>query len=61
MRKNSSDCRHIAFNKNKKKVVLIAGPSSSGKQLLPGLSIQLRVNGLKPVTISLDDYFVRTT
>ena len=25
----------IAFNKNKKKIVLIAGPSSSGKQLLP--------------------------
>jgi|BioPla2DNA2_1021312.scaffolds.fasta_scaffold01935_4 uridine kinase len=49
----------IAFNKNKKKVVLIAGPSSSGKTTFAQrLSIQLRVNGLKPVTISLDDYFV---
>jgi uridine kinase len=49
----------IAFNKNKKKVVMIAGPSSSGKTTFAHrLSIQLRVNGLKPVTISLDDYFV---
>ncbi|HQA58719.1 MAG TPA: nucleoside kinase [Acetivibrio sp.] len=49
----------IAFNKNKKKIVLIAGPSSSGKTTFAHrLSIQLRVNGLKPVTISLDDYFV---
>lgn len=49
----------IAFNKHKKKVVLIAGPSSSGKTTFAQrLSIQLKVNGLKPVTISLDDYFV---
>ena len=49
----------IAFSKNKKKVVLISGPSSSGKTTFAKrLSIQLRVNGLKPVTISLDDYFV---
>ena len=49
----------IAFSKNKKKVVLIAGPSSSGKTTFAQrLSIQLRVNGLRPVTISLDDYFV---
>lgn len=49
----------IYYNKEKKKVVLIAGPSSSGKTTFAKrLSIQLRVNGLKPVTISLDDYFV---
>lgn len=49
----------IAFNEDKKKVILIAGPSSSGKTTFAQrLSIQLRVNGLRPVTISLDDYFV---
>ena len=41
------------------KVVLIAGPSSSGKTTFANrLSIQLRVNGYIPVPISLDDYFV---
>lgn len=49
----------IVFNKNKKRVVLIAGPSSSGKTTFAHrLAIQLKVNGLRPVTISLDDYFV---
>ncbi|NLL04711.1 MAG: nucleoside kinase [Clostridiaceae bacterium] len=49
----------IAFNKHKKRVVLIAGPSSSGKTTFAQrLAIQLKVNGLRPVTISLDDYFV---
>ena len=48
----------IAERKNVK-VVLIAGPSSSGKTTTcKRLSIQLIVNGLKPVGISLDDYFV---
>jgi uridine kinase len=41
------------------KLVLIAGPSSSGKTTFSKrLGIQLRVNGFIPVTISLDDYFV---
>ncbi len=41
------------------KIVLISGPSSSGKTTFAQrLSIQLRVNGLIPVNISLDDYFV---
>jgi uridine kinase len=41
------------------KVVLISGPSSSGKTTFTQrLSTQLRVNGLKPVSISLDDYFL---
>ncbi|MEN1759798.1 nucleoside kinase [Anoxynatronum sibiricum] len=42
-----------------RRLILIAGPSSSGKTTFTGrLGIQLRVNGLKPVMISLDDYFV---
>ncbi len=41
------------------KVVLIAGPSSSGKTTFAKrLGIQLRLNGIKPVTISVDNYFV---
>ena len=41
------------------KVVLIAGPSSSGKTTTcKRLSIQLVCNGIRPVPISLDDYFV---
>jgi len=41
------------------KLVLISGPSSSGKTTFSKrLSIQLMANGLKPYPISLDDYFV---
>lgn len=41
------------------KLVLIAGPSSSGKTTYAKrLSIQLKVNGMKPHVISIDDYFV---
>lgn len=48
----------IARRKNAK-VILIAGPSSSGKTTFAQrLGIQLRVNGIKPVTISVDNYFV---
>ena len=43
----------------KVKVALIAGPSSSGKTTTSKkLAIQLKVLGLDPVTISLDDYFI---
>ena len=46
-------------NRENTKVVLIAGPSSSGKTTFANrLGIQLRVNGLMPVRISLDDYFI---
>ena len=46
--------------KNRKiKIVLIAGPSSSGKTTFAQrLGIQLRINRIKPVMISVDNYFV---
>ena len=48
----------IAFRKGIR-MVLIAGPSSSGKTTTcKRLSVQLATNGIKPVPISLDDYFV---
>ena len=43
----------------KSRIVLISGPSSSGKTTFSKrLSIQLMTNGLRPVALSLDDYFV---
>lgn len=49
----------IAQHKETVRVILIAGPSSSGKTTFAQrLSIQLRVNGVRPVPISLDDYFI---
>ena len=47
------------IKENKKRVILIAAPSSSGKTSFANrLSIHLKVNGLKPISISLDDYFL---
>lgn len=44
--------------KNKKRIVLIAGPSSSGKTTFSHrLSIQLKVHGMNPHPIPMDDYF----
>lgn len=41
------------------RMILIAGPSSSGKTTFAGkLGMALRVEGIKPVTISVDNYFV---
>ena len=49
----------IALHRRQVRVILIAGPSSSGKTTFAQrLGIQLRVNGVRPVPISLDDYFV---
>lgn len=49
----------ITQSRDKKKVILISGPSSSGKTTSANrLGVQLRVSGLMPVTISLDNYFV---
>ncbi|HEY9593263.1 MAG TPA: nucleoside kinase, partial [Spirochaetia bacterium] len=48
----------INAKRDEVKLVLIAGPSSSGKTTFSKkLAIQLRVVGRNPVTISLDDYF----
>lgn len=48
----------IAKNRNIK-MILIAGPSSSGKTTFAQrLGIQLKINKIKPVTISVDNYFV---
>lgn len=49
----------ISDHRDKVRIVLVAGPSSSGKTTFAQrLSIQLRVNGFSPVPISLDDYFI---
>ena len=41
------------------RLILIAGPSSSGKTTMTKrLAIQLRVNGVKPVMLSMDNYYV---
>lgn len=49
------------INSRKKdvKIILISGPSSSGKTTFSKrLAVQLMVNGLKPLNLSLDNYFV---
>ncbi len=49
----------ITSRKHIPKIVLIAGPSSSGKTTFSKrLGVQLSVNGYMPITIGLDDYFV---
>lgn len=49
----------IADNMELKKFVMISGPSSSGKTTFSKrLSVQLLASGIKPITISLDNYFV---
>jgi len=49
----------IAAQRERLKVVLVAGPSSSGKTTFSKrLAIQLLANGLHPFPLSLDDYFV---
>lgn len=41
------------------KLILISGPSSSGKTTFSKkLNIQLRIFGFKPLVVSMDDYFV---
>ncbi len=48
----------IAQDKDNIRVILIAGPSSSGKTTLSKrLGVQLKVNGITAIPISLDDYF----
>ncbi|MDR0721476.1 MAG: nucleoside kinase [Treponema sp.] len=51
----------IAAKKETLKMVLIAGPSSSGKTTTAKrLSIDLKVMGIEPIPIGLDDYYVNT-
>ncbi len=55
----SSIAEEIAKQKDKIKVILLAGPSSSGKTTTAKkLALYLRVKGLQTKKISLDDYFV---
>lgn len=57
--KKISKIADMISNDKKKKVVLIAGPSSSGKTTFAKrLELELRLNGLKTKTISVDNYFV---
>jgi uridine kinase len=49
----------IAAQRDRVRIVLVAGPSASGKTtFIKRLGIQLRVNGIQPVGLSLDNYFV---
>ena len=49
----------ITRERERIRLIMIAGPSSSGKTTFAKrLSVQLKVNGMDPVAISLDDYFV---
>lgn len=57
-KKISQIADQVAKNKEKR-IILIAGPSSSGKTTFAKrLGIQLHLNGIKPKTISVDNYFV---
>ena len=57
--KKISDIADNIVKRKDIKMVLIAGPSSSGKTTFAKrLGIQLQLNGIKPITISVDNYFV---
>ena len=57
--KKISDIADKIVKRKGVKMVLIAGPSSSGKTTFAKrLGIQLQLNGIKPITISVDNYFV---
>ncbi|MDY4921113.1 MAG: nucleoside kinase [Phascolarctobacterium sp.] len=48
----------VAERKDELKLILIAGPSSSGKtSTAQRLSIQMAVNGIRPMPVSMDDYY----
>ncbi len=57
--KEIADIARMIYEQKEKRVVLIAGPSSSGKTTFSHrLSVQLKTLGLKPHPIPVDDYFV---
>ena len=57
--KKTMEIADLIVKNGETRVILIAGPSSSGKTTFAQrLRLHLRVNGLRPVAISLDDYFV---
>ncbi len=57
--KKISDIATDINRRAKSRLVLIAGPSAAGKTTFTKrLSIQLKVNGVRPVSISLDNYYV---
>ncbi len=57
--KKVADIADLISDRKGVKLVLVSGPSSSGKTTFSKrLSIQLQVAGFKPLVISLDDYFV---
>ena len=57
--KKIAEIADVITGKKDLRFVFIAGPSASGKTtFMKRLSLQLRINGLKPKHISLDDYFV---
>jgi len=58
-KKISSIADRIFEQRRNVRVILISGPSSSGKTTFAQrLSTQLRVNGLRPIALSLDNYFL---
>ncbi|MDP4160486.1 MAG: nucleoside kinase, partial [Bacillota bacterium] len=58
-KKISSIADRIFDQRRNVRLILISGPSSSGKTTFAQrLSTQLRVNGLRPVALSLDNYFL---
>jgi uridine kinase len=60
-RKLAEIAEQIAKQRDKVKMILLAGPSSSGKTTsAKRLSIELMVLGIKPIAISLDNYYVGT-
>ena len=57
--KKIANIADLIASDRKRKLVLIAGPSSSGKTTFAQrLGIQLKVNGIQTVTLSMDNYFV---
>jgi len=57
--KIAETCREIIHNKNQVKIILIAGPSSSGKTTFSKrLSVQLLAHGVAPFPLEMDNYFV---